>query len=364
MNLIYLTLAIIIFLYLCYPIWLMLNTPDHDVGVADMKEIDSISVILLSYNGEHYLLNKINFLLNELRAFKNQELIIIDDGSTDGSVQLINKFRNNDKVRIILKKAGKGIPHSMNRGVEMARYEHVVFSDQRQTLSPNILCQIVEPLKDHHIGAVSACLSPINKQMDHSFLREHENYLKIKESKLGNLMGVYGPCYAINKSCYPGIPEHIILDDLYLSLRVLPSKKIVLLKGCEIFDESISHLYDYQRTKRYLKGLLQILKEPSLISQLSTKQIIMLLWHKYLRLSIPAFLFLSYVLTGLKALHHQGFLMAFSILSLIGAAAFLPLKIDFRMKNFIRINILYFVALFDIVVHQITHHVLIKPKIN
>jgi hypothetical protein len=243
----------------------------------------------------------------------------------------------------------------MNIGVNCAKYDYIIFCDQRQRLSENILQRIIEPLKYKNIGAVSGCISHLDKENKYSIIRRHENFIKSNESKAGSLIGVYGPFYAIKKQCYSEIPDYIILDDLYLSLRILKTKQIILKDDCLIIDNNFSKLYDYKRTKRYMVGFLQILKEKTIISDLSKKQKIMLIWHKYLRLLIPVFLFLSYVNTGIMITHGVEYTIIFTIFTvLILVSLFSNLfKFQFRVKNFIRMNIFYFIALTDIFINNV-----------
>lgn len=347
--------AFFILLYLAYPVCLLIFFSSNAEREKETDEINSVSLILLSYNGKKYLNDKINFLFKELSCFQHYELIIIDDNSTDGSKEILNNYKNIQGIKIIHKNKQKGIPNSMNIGVKCARYDYLVFCDQRQKLSENILQRILEPLKYKNIGAVSGCISHLDKENKYSIIRRHENFIKSNESKAGSLIGVYGPFYAIKKQCYSDIPDYIILDDLYLSLRILKTKQIILKDDCLIIDNNFSKLYNYKRTRRYLIGFLQILKEKTIISDLSKKQKIMLIWHKYIRLLIPVFLFISYISIGFLITQGVVFVVLFSILTALGLISVFPgiFKFQFSLKNFIRMNIIYFIALTDIFINNV-----------
>lgn len=309
-----------------------------------------VSLIFLSYNNANYLEDKIGFLLKELSLFKHYELIIIDDQSTDGSQDVLTKLETNDHIKIILKENQRGIPHSMNLGVSRAKYEHLVFCDQRQSLSKNIIKLLVAPLLNKKVGAVSSCISHRDNENRFSFMRAHENFIKSQEARSGNLIGVYGPLYAAKKTLYSVIPEHIVLDDLFLSLKILKSNQICFLNSCEIFEKDPNTLYNYKRSKRYLFGLLQLISEKSLIGDLNSKQKVMLFWHKYLRLFIPLLLFISYFGIGIKSFESTEYLIAFSVISLILLTSIFPksLKVRFRFQNFIHVNALYVIAYADL----------------
>ena len=133
------------------------------------------------------------------------------------------------------------------------------------------------------------------------------------------------------------------------------TKQIILKDDCLIIDNNFSKLYDYKRIRRYMIGFLQILKEKTIISDLSKKQKIMLIWHKYLRLLIPVFLFLSYVSTGIMITQGVEYTITFTIFTILILVSLFPnlFKFQFRMKNFIRMNILYFIALIDILIQHV-----------
>ncbi|HZK08336.1 MAG TPA: glycosyltransferase [Bacteroidales bacterium] len=346
--------AIFIVLYLIYPLGLCLAFSARATPPKETEQIDGISLILLTYNAEAFLKNKIDFLINELAVFENHEMIIIDDSSRDSTQQILDQYLHQPGVRIIRKTKRKGIADSMNRGVLEARLEIIIFCDQRQQLCPNSLQRIVEPLKNKTVGAVSGCLSPIDKDNCDSIVRRHENFIKTCESKLGSTMGVYGPLYAIKKQYFAPIPNHIILDDLYLSLHILKSKQIVMIKHCAIIDDNFAELYNYQRAKRYLTGLLQLLFQRGIIFNLSKLQITMLLWHKYLRIFIPVLLFLSYIACGILIPQGLAFLILFGTGSLFLILAILQMITKFQsgLVNLVRINLYYLVAFVDILVSR------------
>lgn len=340
--------ATLILLYLSYPFWLILNSVDKNIEEKDSAEITQISLIYLSQNGADYLENKINFLLKELSVFAQYELIVIDDNSIDSSQAILSKFK--EDIRIILKSEQKGIPHSMNLGIREAKYNHIVFCDQRQYLSDGIISTLVGPLRYKKVGAVSACISQLDNKSKFSLLRAHENFIKSYEGKTGNLIGVYGPMYAVKKECYAEIPDYIILDDLYLTLKILKSHQVRFIKECQITEEDANLLYDYNRIKRYLKGFLQLIVEKKLISQLTKTQITMLFWHKYLRLLIPVFLFFGYVSLGFLSLESTEYLIAFLVATLVGIISITLsiLKLELGIIVFMQINLLYLSAISEL----------------
>lgn len=78
-----------------------------------------VSVLMSVYNGEPFLSDAIKSILNQ--TFKDLEFIIIDDGSTDRSCDIIEKFKANDPRVIFLKQANQGLVASLNKGLGIAK---------------------------------------------------------------------------------------------------------------------------------------------------------------------------------------------------------------------------------------------------
>jgi glycosyltransferase involved in cell wall biosynthesis len=338
--------AIIAIGYMLYPIFLMISPKICEGNEEQMSEILCVTLILLTYNGKEYVKEKIKFLHEELSSFLKFEFIVIDDCSFDGTQLVLKSIEKQYNLKVICKNEHNGIANSMNLSVKAAKYNHIIFCDQRQELSKNILQKIVKPLQNSEIGAVSGFISYLDKDDRVSFIRKHENKIKTGESKMGCLIGVYGPLYAINKCCYSEIPEYIILDDLYLSLKILKNKKIVLMRSCKIIDECFTDHYNLKRTTRYLEGLIQILLEKGLFWSLSPKIKLMLIWHKYIRLLIPSLFLLSYLSSALISRHNIITAFLFWGITILFAGSILLrfLNIQTFISEIIRTSLCYFLS--------------------
>lgn len=347
MVLIIITISFI-FIYLLYPLWLR----EHKIFSFDetqIKEVNNITVVYLSQNYAEGLRNKIPFLLDEISCFENSELIIIDDASTDDTAEILKSFTHcNLRVEII--ENSKGIPHSMNLGVKLSSYQNIVFCDQRQILEKGIIKKLVEPLKYDGVGMVSSCISSYDKINKFHLLRAHENYIKQLEGQTGNLIGVYGPLYAIKKDCYHEIPGNIIIDDLYLTLCILDSKQVIFKNDCKTIDDNFDLLYSYKRSKRYLSGFFQILNEKALITKLSKRQKTMLFWHKYFRIPIPLLIVCCYLYLGLDSFYNQNSFLLFLVFSFLCMSALVPinLKIFRPIRSVVRLVSFYSLAIIEL----------------
>lgn len=85
-----------------------------------------VSVLMSVYNGEKFLAEAVNSILNQ--TFKDFEFVIIDDGSTDRSLQILQQFTDK-RMRILKNEQNKGLVYSLNRGLEECCGDYIVRMD-------------------------------------------------------------------------------------------------------------------------------------------------------------------------------------------------------------------------------------------
>jgi glycosyltransferase involved in cell wall biosynthesis len=132
------------------------------------NDTSMISVIMPVYNSANYLPQAIKSILNQ--TYTNFEFIIIDDGSTDLSLQIIKKFAKIDeRIVVIHNKKNLGICLSLNKGIKLAKGNYIARMDSDDWSYPNRLLKQFVFMKKH--PEVSVCGGSI---------RVCDNNLKIK----------------------------------------------------------------------------------------------------------------------------------------------------------------------------------------
>lgn len=86
-----------------------------------------ISVVMPVYNAEKYLDEAIESILNQ--TYKDFEFIIINDGSTDKSLAIIEKYKNQDERIVLISRENRGLIASLNEGIELAKGEYIARMD-------------------------------------------------------------------------------------------------------------------------------------------------------------------------------------------------------------------------------------------
>ncbi len=96
-----------------------------------MDNMDKISLVLATYNGEKYLREQLQSILDSVDAEKIiGEIIITDDGSSDGTEALVHTFMEKNPLISFHKNPNKGVVNNFINGIKLTKYGYVMFCDQ------------------------------------------------------------------------------------------------------------------------------------------------------------------------------------------------------------------------------------------
>lgn len=101
-----------------------------------------VSIVVPVYNAEKYIANCINALQKQI--YSNIEIILVDDGSRDKSLEICNMFAANDERIKIVHKENGGVSSARNTGIEMASGEYLMFADSDDMAEPFWVKRMVE----------------------------------------------------------------------------------------------------------------------------------------------------------------------------------------------------------------------------
>ena len=105
-----------------------------------------VSIIVPVYNAERFLRETLDSLLGQ--SCSDFELILVNDGSTDGSAAILEEYRLRDGRVRVLTTENHGAYYARNTGLELARGEYVLFFDSDDILLPNALEQMMAAFED------------------------------------------------------------------------------------------------------------------------------------------------------------------------------------------------------------------------
>ena len=114
-------------------------------------EENKVSVIIPAYNAESFIQRAINSVLNQ--TYANFEIIIVENGSTDKTIDLCKKYSQEDG-RICVYRSEKGVSHARNKGMQMATGEWIFFLDADDWLEKDSLQILVSAAIKNNVDLV------------------------------------------------------------------------------------------------------------------------------------------------------------------------------------------------------------------
>lgn len=139
-----------------------------------------VSIIVPVYNTAKYLPKCIESILNQ--TYSDLELILVDDGSTDDSIKICQKYAVMDKRIIVLHKDNGGQGSARNKGLDQARGEYLAFVDSDDAIEPNLLEVLMKNLAD--ADADISCGGVYCKEDKSDFVYEAEAFVKDNENAM------------------------------------------------------------------------------------------------------------------------------------------------------------------------------------
>ena len=112
-----------------------------------------ISVVIPLYNKERQIINTLKSVINQ--TFRDFEIVIVDDGSTDNSINLVKEFE--DRRITIISQVNQGVSVARNTGIEKAKYDYIAFLDADDEWEPFYLQTQVNLIQDYPTCDVFAC---------------------------------------------------------------------------------------------------------------------------------------------------------------------------------------------------------------
>lgn len=130
-----------------------------------------VSVIVPVYNVKDYLERAVDSLLNQ--TLSEIEIILIDDGSTDGSGDICDKYAEKDKRVIVLHQKNSGVSAARNNGLKLAKGEYIGFVDSDDYAEPDMYEVLYNNAveNDCQLSAIAAK----NMRVDGTFVEEERN---------------------------------------------------------------------------------------------------------------------------------------------------------------------------------------------
>ncbi len=291
-GLFWIAIALVIYAYALYP--LLAAVLAHWMGRTPQRApiTPSLTVIVAAYNEASRIATRVRDILDQEYPYEQLHVVVVDDGSSDGTRVAANI--GDPRVRVIGLEKNAGKASALNAGIAAAETELVAFTDARQRFAPGALRMLAEPFADIDVGAVSGELviesNDPRRAADISLYWRIETALRENEARLGWLHGVSGAIHAMRRELIPILPADLILDDMYFPTAVLfAGKRVWMTRDALALDSaSLDESEEFRRKLRTLAGNWQlILARPRLLDPFANPAWFAFVSHKLLRLLAP-----------------------------------------------------------------------------
>lgn len=230
-----------------------------------MKEMDLVSIIVPVYNVKEYLERCIQSVIEQ--TYVEIEIILIDDGSNDGSEDICDRFAQQDvRIKVIHKENG-GLSDARNKGLEVAHGKYVCFVDSDDFINPKMIEILLKIIKQYKVKISAARFKKVyeNEQIENNS-NDFEVEIYKNEDAIEHLFTEETYCnFAWNKmydiSLFSDIryPFNKVMEDLGTTYKlVYKSKKVAYVK-MELYyyfqrNDSILHT----RNTKFYEDMLQL----------------------------------------------------------------------------------------------------------
>jgi len=184
----------------------------------------TVSFIVAAFDEEDCIQQKIINSLEQNYPPEQIEFIFITDGSTDKTPEII---RRHSSIKLLHKPERKGKSSALNRAVQDAKNDILIFSDANTLLNNDATRNIARHYRDQKVGGVAGEKKVINLSSNSHAVGDsegaywkYESFLKKLDSEFYSVVGAAGELFSVRRILYESISYAVILDDFVISMKV------------------------------------------------------------------------------------------------------------------------------------------------
>jgi poly-beta-1,6-N-acetyl-D-glucosamine synthase len=285
--------GLIFFAYVGYPACLYFWARLWPRPILRASIFPRVTIVMAMQNEEENLPRKLLNVAALRYPAELLEVIIVSDGSTDQTNQILSTWQNSSGHAVILTDH-QGKANALNHGMAQARGEIICFTDARQLIAPEGLKTLIANFADPSVGCASGALVMSDKHSAPStsgvgLYWRLEKWIRSWEGLAGSTVGATGAFYAVRKSLLLPLPVGTILDDVYIPLQVArQGSRVVFDSQAVAWDDfTPSPKQEFRRKVRTLAGNYQLLQIAPWLVTRSNPLRVQFVCHKLLRLLVP-----------------------------------------------------------------------------
>lgn len=207
-----------------------------------------ISVIVPVYNAEKYLETCVNSIINQ--KYTNLEIILVDDGSKDNSLDLCKKYAEKDnRIKVIHKENG-GVSTARNAGIESASGDFIAFVDSDDYIDENMYFNMMQKVEEYNCDMVMCDCYKVNGENKEIFTHDIRDGFYDKEQLYKEYFDKLLMLDSIN---YPATISNWVM---LIKSHIIKNNKLKYIEGVKYSEDLLfgSQVMYYTNRFYYLKG--------------------------------------------------------------------------------------------------------------
>jgi cellulose synthase/poly-beta-1,6-N-acetylglucosamine synthase-like glycosyltransferase len=289
----WLSLAAVCYAYIGYPLLLLVinRVRPGTRSAAGTDYLPSVTMIIPVHNEQNVIGKKIDNLLGLDYPVDLLDILIVSDGSTDATREIVEqKLRPPIRFSALPARGGKAA--ALNAALQQADNEIVVFSDASILLEKDALRHIVNQFQDSSIGCVSG-EDRIAGASGEGAYGAYELFLRRQESQLFSIVGASGSFYAQRQSLCEPFQEGAAPDFLSVLQTVEKGYRAVTEPAAVGTMTAVKRTGDEfnRKVRTLIRGMTALFRKPRLLNPLRRPLFAFtLISHKIMRWLVPFFL--------------------------------------------------------------------------
>lgn len=305
--------GLILYSYFVYPLILLIiysleqikrdlgylpSRADRRVAVPSSEQLPGASLVIAAHNEEKHLAEKLKNIRELQYPREKLQVIIVSDGSTDGTNEILSVC-GEEQIKAIFLPVRGGKSNAVNVGVEHATNDILVFSDAATLFASDALLKLVRHFSVPTVGVVCGMLrfrsSDVSQQTEGVYWK-YETMLRLMEARLGATLTASGAIYAIRRKCFSPLTSNVMIEDFVIPMR---ARRLGYSVHCD--PEAVGIEYaasdvsgEFTRRVRLAVGSFRAMKELVLVPMSPITR-----WafasHKLLRWTVPFLLILCLI---------------------------------------------------------------------
>jgi cellulose synthase/poly-beta-1,6-N-acetylglucosamine synthase-like glycosyltransferase len=295
LALFWMSLFLLTYTYFGYPVLIKVLSRLRNRSIVKQDFYPTIAIVMSVHNEELIISTKLENLLALDYPSDKLEIIVVDNGSSDGTAvqvrSVIGQYPHRQILMIETPHSG-GKATALNFGVEACSSEFILFCDARQKIARDAVNILSSVFADPQVGAASGELM-IESEKGPGLYWRYERAIRQAEGQFDSTIGTTGALYMIRRSLFRTFPPNLILDDVWLPMQIaLQGHRILFVSEAKVYDCEVAIDREFQRKTRTLAGNFQLLETlPRLISPFHNRLFWQFFSHKICRLLCPYALF-------------------------------------------------------------------------